>query len=345
VIVYYDIPPNQPPVANAGGPYIADEGSEIIFDASASSDPDCNALHYRWDFDNNGTWDTDWSSEPTATYTWGDDYTGTVRLEVSDGALTDSATASVTVNNVAPTVGDITAPVEPVAVNTEINASAGFTDSGTLDTHTAIWDWGDGTPTTTIDPATSPVDDSHTYTAAGVYTVTLTVTDDDTGSGTSTFEYVVVYDTAGGFVTGGGWIHSPEGAYAPDELLTGKANFGFVSKYKKGADAPTGNTEFRFRAGDLNFHSTSYDWLVVAGAKAMFKGLGTINGTGEYKFLLTAIDADINESDNFDIDRFRIKIWQENDGEEVVVYDNALGVDSDQATTEIGGGSIVIHKK
>jgi hypothetical protein len=126
--------------------------------------------------------------------------------------------------------------------------------------------------------------------------------------------------------------------------LTGKVSFGFISKYKKGADVPTGNTEFMFKTADLNFHSDSYDWIVVAGSKAMFKGIGTINGEGEYKFLLTAIDADINDNDSFDIDRFRIKIWYEVWGIEHVVYDNALGDDSDNVTTEISGGSIVIHK-
>ena len=58
----------------------------------------------------------------------------------------------------------------------------------------------------------------------------------------------------------------------------GKANFGFVSKYQKGAKVPTGETEFQFKAGDLNFHSTAYEWLVIAGAKAQYKGIGTVNG-------------------------------------------------------------------
>lgn len=38
-----------------------------------------------------------------------------------------------------------------------------------------------------------------------------------------------------------------------------------------------------------------------------------------------------------------MKIWYEIDGVEFVIYDNALGEDNDDATTEIGGGSIVIH--
>jgi PKD repeat protein len=112
----------------------------------------------------------------------------------------------------------------------------------------------------------------------------------------------------------------------------GKANFGFVSKYKKGATTPTGNTEFQFHAADLNFHSSSYDWLVVTGSDyARFKGVGTINGMGEYKFMLWAGDDDP--------DTFRIKIWEEDEyGVETVIYDNGF----DQA---IGGGSIVIHTK
>ena len=59
-----------------------------------------------------------------------------------------------------------------------------------------------------------------------------------------------------------------------DLSLAGRANFGFVSKYKKGAAAPEGQTEFQFQAGNLNFHSEAYEWLVVSGAKAQYKGTG-----------------------------------------------------------------------
>jgi hypothetical protein len=45
--------------------------------------------------------------------------------------------------------------------------------------------------------------------------------------------------------------------------------------------------DFHFLGG-LNFKSTGYKWLVMAGSKVQFKGVGTINSEGEYKFLLTA---------------------------------------------------------
>ena len=246
-----------------------------------------------------------------------------------------------------PEVGEVIAPGEPLQMNTAVDVSSFYTDTGFLDTHTAIWNWGDGNTTygTIIEAnGVGSITGSHIYTETGVYNISLTVADNYGESDTAIFQYVVIYDPDGGFATGGGWIDSPEGAYVSDSTLTGMANFGFVSKYKKGASVPTGNTEFQFKVADLNFHSDSYEWLVVAGASAKFKGVGTINGQGEYKFMLTAVDANININDSFYIDSFRIKIWTEDEGGEVVVYDNALGDDSDNATTEIGGGSIVIHK-
>jgi hypothetical protein len=233
-----------------------------------------------------------------------------------------------------PVIESVFASVDPVQIGQTITATAAFTDPDSEDTHTVLWDWGDGS--TDIVPAMPPtVSAFHNYASPGVYTVTVTITDAAGMSDTAIFQYIVVYDPEGGFVTGGGWINSPLGAYIPDSSLTGKATFGFVSKYTKGTTVPTGNTEFQFHVADLNFKSTSYDWLVTAGTKAMYKGTGTINGTGEYKFMLSAIDGSP--------DKFRIKIWDKVTGE--VIYDNQLGAadDADPAAA-IQGGSIVIHK-
>ncbi len=213
-----------------------------------------------------------------------------------------------------------------------------FTDPDKLDTHTATWDWGDGTTssgTVTESNGSGSITGFHAYGAPGIYTVTVTVEDNYGNTDQAVYEFVVVYDPNGGFVTGGGWIDSPAGAYTADPSLTGKATFGFVAKYQKGANVPVGNTQFQFKAGDLNFHSASYDWLVVAGSKAQFKGVGTINGAGEYGFMLTARDGNP--------DLFRIKIWDR--ATDMLVYDNQMGAsDTDAPTTAIGGGSIVVHK-
>src|SRR5688500_20078408 len=79
---------------------------------------------------------------------------------------------------------------------------------------------------------------SHTYTSPGVYSIVVTVTDDDTGSTSRGIDgqFIVIFDPSAGFVTGGGWIMSPAGAYQLTPgcaISTGKANFGFVSRYKR----------------------------------------------------------------------------------------------------------------
>ncbi len=93
---------NRPPQADAGPAYSAEEGAPVALDASGSSDPDGDSLRYRWDFDGDGAWDTFWSPSPGILHTYGDDWQGRVRVQVSDGEFTALASAEVTVGNVAP---------------------------------------------------------------------------------------------------------------------------------------------------------------------------------------------------------------------------------------------------
>jgi len=197
----------------------------------------------------------------------------------------------------------------------------------------------------TVNESAGTVTASYTFTAAGVYRVTLTVTNDLGATAASTQidgidELVVVYDPNAGFVTGGGWIQSPAGAYPAAPALTGKANFGFVSKYLKNASVPTGETEFQFKVANFNFNSSVYEWLVVSGSKAQYKGSGTVNGAGDYGFLLTVTDGQLSGGGG--VDRFRMKVWVRATG--VIVYDNQIGsLDDANPTTALGGGSIIIH--
>lgn len=244
------------------------------------------------------------------------------------------------------TVGPITAPLAPVALNTTINTSASFTDTLASATHTAVWNWGDGTTsdgTVTESNGSGTVSGSHAYTTAGVYTVSLTVMNklDNSISGQSVFDYVVVYDPSAGFTTGGGWLHSPAGAVTANPPLTGKANFGFNANYQSGSTAPTGQTEFQFPAANLDFHSTSYDWLVLNGSQAQYQGSGTINGSGNYGFLVTVADNDAGSGGG--PDAIRIQIWDKNNNN-AVVYDTPPGAALTAAPTMLlGGGDIQVH--
>ncbi|MFJ8693488.1 VWA domain-containing protein [Streptomyces roseolilacinus] len=322
-----------PPVADAGPDKSVAEGSSVALDGSGSHDTDGVLTSYAWNGADAGVGTLSNTNAAVASYSGLDDGADAVTLTVTDdNGLVDDDSATMTVQNVAPSLTLTSCPVDPSAVGSDVSFTGTFTDPGTLDTHEMTVDWGDGT---TSAPVTSPVGATHQYAAAGIHDITVTVTDDDGGSDTKTCGFVVVYDPDGGFVTGGGWIESPAGAYPADPGATGRANFGFVSKYKNGATVPSGSTEFQFKAGALNFHSGEHQWLVVAGDKAVFKGTGTVNGSDGYSFMLTATDASP--------DRLRMKIWRTADS--TLVYDNQMGAgDTATPTTALSGGSIVIHK-
>jgi hypothetical protein len=342
---------NQPPTVNAGGPYSGDEGSAIPI-SGAASDPDGDAVTTTWSVDDGGYGTTictiDDPSSPSTTVTCTDNGTFTLTLSGTDGKIATpvTSTAILTVDNVDPVV-DITAPIDltlyQLVGGLNIPISADFTDDGSNDTHTCEVEITKYLVTTTIGSSITDNGASGSCSAtlypneAAVYSIKVTIEDDDDGSGYDEV-MVIVYDPTAGFVTGGGWIMSPYGAYAADPALTGKATFGFVSKYEKpkGSSTPnlTGNTEFVFHAAGFNFHSSSYEYLLVNanGTRAQFKGTGMVNGEAGYGFLLTALDGST--------DKFRIKIWNASG----TVYDNQMGKDdSGNDATALSGGSIVIH--
>lgn len=336
----YPVGAQSPPIADAGGPYVGYECNVLYFDASRSFDPDHDALQYRWDFNGDGVFDTSWLSEPDALYQWLDDFTGTCQVQVSDGQSISDATAAVRIMNVYPVIESITGPAYPVEVGSEVYIFVSFFDgddrSGVLsaDSFQAVFTWSDGTQTTYQVPSgVQTVTGTHVYSDPGVYPVFVEITDDDNGSCSGSYYYVVVFEPnplpGTGFVTGGGWILSPPGAYRLNLTLTGQANFGFNAKYHKGKQIPSGETEFNLHVASLNFHSTDYEWLIVTGNRARYKGNGTINGDGDYAFMLTGVDNG-NRGD-----QFRIKIWDKAIG--TLIYDN----NQDQI---IDGGQIVVHQ-
>jgi len=270
----------------------------------------------------------------------------TITVTVKD-AVGNSSTCQTTftVTNDAPVIGVVTGPPGPLAIGTPASVTANFTDTGSQG-HTCTFSWDDGTQSSvTVGAGVTSCTGTRTYASPGVYTVSVTVTDDcSAASLAGIFEFVVVYDPNAGFVTGGGFIISPAGSDAADLTLTGKANFGFVSKYKKGSNVPDGETEFQFKAGDINFHSSAYDagsLVISGGRKATYRGDGTVNGQSGYRFLLIAYDG--NQPGGDGVDRFRIKVTQGGS----VIYDNRMGVSEDldlADPTALGGGSIVIHK-
>ncbi len=350
----------QPPVGTPdASPTVTPPSGEaplpVQFTANAT-DPNGDPLTYAWDFgDASSGNNTSTLANPAHTYAQNGSYVAW--LTVSDGTNTAAYWLTISVVDATPpTVTNLQAVPSPVATNAPVVLQALAVDplaSGSPIAGAAYTLDGanflpmlpqDGTFNTCSEAV---VADLGPFSSAGVYTIQVRAWDQQGNIGQSDSLFLPVYDPSAGFVTGGGWINSPPGAFHPALVefadVSGKATFGFVSKYQKGANVPTGNTEFQFKAGNLNFKSTAYQWLVVAGARAQFKGWGTINGEGSYAFLLTAIDGQVTGGGG--LDRFRIKIWDETSG--VVVYDNQAGTAENAPLSDwtiIQGGSIVIHK-
>ncbi len=176
MIVITVVQENEPPVADANGPYYGDEGSSIALDGSGSSDPDNETLQYRWDFDNDGMWDTSWSFSPTINNVWMDDGQYTIVLQVKDSHNEMNADdATMYVKDLNPTAGFSWSP-EPQ----DEGSSVQFIDSSTsYPDAIVLWNWklGDGGVSTVQNPL-------HSYDDDGVYEVKLTVSDDDGSIGT-----------------------------------------------------------------------------------------------------------------------------------------------------------------
>ncbi len=271
-----------------------------------------------------------------------------------------SATSTPTPTPVPDLLGPITSNVvanpDPAPVNTAITLTALVDDTTTGNSNIASAEFRvdagawmamaaqDGSFDSPTENVTANIG---LFASASVHVLCVRGTDVPGNVGAASCIFFAVYDPRAGFVTGAGWINSPAGAYVAGPSLIGKAHFGFVSSYQqRSTNPPVGQTEFQFQVASLNFHSIVYEWLVISGARAQYKGTGTVNGAGSYGFLLTAIDGQINGGGG--LDKLRMKIWNKNAGD-ALVYDNqvACGDQSDTANpcTALGGGSIIIHKK
>ena len=126
-----------------------------------------------------------------------DNYTITVTIEDEDADM-GTANAMITVNNLDPVIVDFASDAtfgDKAEEGEAVNILANFTDVGTLDTHTAVVDWGDGSAlevvTVNQGAGFGTVAGSHVYAAGGIYAITVTLTDDDTGSVTADTTAVV----------------------------------------------------------------------------------------------------------------------------------------------------------
>jgi PKD repeat protein len=184
------------PVAEAGGPYVGYECNSTLLNASGSYDPEGASLTYRWNI--NGLWIENYNY-PYMEWTWFDDFSGVVTLEVSDGDLTATDTAIVNISNVPPEILSVEGPTE-VDVGTEflllVNFFDGMSDPrfmiASLDTYTATFSWDDGSSTVlSLGVGEFWANASHIYSEIGVYHIIITIVDDNDGEAIAEWDVIV----------------------------------------------------------------------------------------------------------------------------------------------------------
>jgi len=328
---------NADPVASAGGSYVGEEGSAVAL-ALSGNDSDGDALTFSWDL---GDGTTGSGAAPPANHVYADNGTYVIMLAVDDGrGGADTARTTATISNVAPSLAAFSIPATPMGLTPggiTVPVSSSFTDPGTVDTHTASLDCGSGV-TAQSEVVGEMASSACSFSSAGVYSIRLTVRDKDGGSDTKLSSApIVVFDPAGGRLTGGGWVASPAGAVAFAPTAAGKLTFSVNARYEPGSSIPTGKAELNLTVGKLEFRSTSLDWLVATEASAQLQGRGTVNGRGDYAFSVVAIDGQSTGA-------VRIRIWHRPSG--TLLYDSRPGAPLDETgVTVLGGGSIQLHAR
>ena len=117
-------------------------------------------------------------------HSYADDGLYAVSVTATDSTgLTDTDSVNVEVLNAPPTVN--AGPDQTVDMLAPAAFSGQFSDPGVLDTHTILWQFGDGGEAETLDS-------DHVYAAPGTYFASLVVSDDDGGQGADYLEVSVL---------------------------------------------------------------------------------------------------------------------------------------------------------
>jgi PKD repeat protein len=220
-----------------------------------------------------------------------DDGSFIMTLTASDGLTTQSSHVAVMLGNVNPLV-TLSAPTPGTAVapHAVVTLNGYFTDPGYVDAHKYVIAWGDGetssgsAPETQQNGGSGTVTGSHSYAAAGSYTITLTVSENHPGSmDTASTSISVVAGQPCARVSGKGRLpHHRRGS-------------GFSFSVACGSAGPVGRTSvWLARHGTLRSRSVSL--LRGSGRTATWSGTGKWQRSGRkawvkgYRYVIKATD-------------------------------------------------------
>ena len=294
------VTPNPPIVSILNAPATLAGGTPVTLGSSVgdpSQTETARGFTYTWSVTDNGAPYGSPTHGPSLTFAPTAGGTYVVSLAVTDSSGTTGYAAPQTIKVTAaspPVVSAITAPTTNLYTGVTLPFSATFTDPA-AGTHTAVWNWGDGT--TSAGTVTEPsggkpgsVGGSHVFTGVGPYTVTLQVFNGSVaGTATATVSLTpsvfVLNPSASGALNLSGNAH-----------LTSKGEV-FVDSSSASAVVVSGNVivssvGLEITGGDQVTGGNAHLGTVVTGAKAVAdpyaslaapaagKSLGAVNLTG-----------------------------------------------------------------
>ncbi len=169
-------PKNIPPIANITGPRVGYVNQSLIFSAHYSHDPDGYIAGYRWDFENDGLFDTEWTGDILITHLYPTPGNYTIKLQVKDNDQTTGVAQLII------TIIRLTPPLQlPIAqangpYQAYVNQTITFFSNDSYDPDGIIvnytWDFGDRTLSYEKNP-------EHIYRQPGNYITILTIRDND----------------------------------------------------------------------------------------------------------------------------------------------------------------------
>lgn len=165
--------------------------TNFLFDASNSKDNEdaTSVLLVRWDWENDGIWDTDWSSDKDVNHSYDQEGVYNVSMELKDTqGLTDEVSNSLVVSNsgVSVPIADFVVDKTNIVVGEVVN----FSDQSSSIPTAWVWSFGDGDSSNVQNP-------NRSYSEVGAYTVSLTASN-EYGSDTESKQNYILVNAGGG---------------------------------------------------------------------------------------------------------------------------------------------------
>ena len=220
---------NQPPTASfTVSPSSGTLETNFYYNAAGCSDQEdpTIALEVRWDFDGDGVYDTEWSTDKTEIHKYSSLGTYSVKLEVrdTDGLdATETSYVSVTEGNQPPTASFTVSPSSgTLEINFYFNAVGCYDQEEPTTTLEVRWDFdGDGVYDTGW---STDKTEGYQYSSLGTYEVKLQVRDtEDLADAKTSYITVTEANVIPGemiYIPSGNFVMGQEGVYTPEHNVT-----------------------------------------------------------------------------------------------------------------------------